>query len=68
MLEKELIQAALQQGLLPALFVILLFYVLKTGGEREKRLIDCIDRLSKKFEVVDDIREGVDRIERRLGG
>ena len=63
-----MIRGALGNGLWAALFVYLLYYVLKTSGEREKRLIDCIDRLSKQFAVVDDIKDGVNRIERRLEG
>ncbi len=65
-METEIIKAATAQGLWAVLFVVLLFYVLKTSGEREKRLIDCVDRLSKQFEVVDDIKDGVNRIEQRL--
>lgn len=65
-MESEIIKAALSNGLWAALFVYLLYYVLKTSGEREKRLIDCIDRLSRRFEIVDDIKDGVDRIERRM--
>lgn len=65
-MESEIIKAACQNGLWAVLFVYLLYYVLKTSGEREKRLIDCIDRLSRRFEIVDDIKDGVDRIERRM--
>lgn len=67
-METEIIKSALSNGLWATLFVVLLFYVLRTSGEREKRLIDCVDRLSKQFEVVDDIKDGVGRIERRLDG
>jgi hypothetical protein len=66
--ESEIIKAALGNGLWAALFVYMLYYVLKTSGEREKRLIDCLDRLEKRCEIVNVIKDGVDRIERRLGG
>ncbi len=64
-METELIKTALGNGLWAALFVYMLYYVLRTSGEREKRLIDCLNRLAAQFE---DIRKGVDRIERKLGG
>lgn len=67
-MEAEVIKTALGNGLWATLFVVLLFYVLRTSGEREKRLIDCVDRLSKQFEVIDDIKDGVNRIERKLDG
>lgn len=65
-MESEILKFAMTQGLWAVLFVVLLFYVLRTSGEREKRLIDCVDRLSKQFKVVDDIKDGVGRIERKL--
>jgi len=65
-MESEIIKAAMAQGLWAVLFVILLFYVLRTSGEREKRLIDALDKLSEKFGVLEDVKSGVERIERRL--
>lgn len=67
-MEETIIKTALSNGLWAALFVYLLYYVLRTSGEREKRLIDCLDRLAEKFNVVDNIQDGVTRIERRLDG
>jgi len=65
-MESEIVKAAMAQGLWAVLFVILLFYVLRTSGEREKRLIDALDKLSEKFGVLEDVKSGVERIERRL--
>lgn len=65
-MDQEIIRVALGQSLWAALFVTLLFYVLRTSGEREKRLIDALDKLSEKFGVLEDVKSGVERIERRL--
>ncbi len=65
-MEQEIVRTALGQSLWAALFVALLFYVLRTSGEREKRLIDALDKLSEKFGVLEDVKSGVERIERRL--
>jgi len=65
-MESEIIKAAMAQGLWAVLFVVMLFYVLRTSGEREKRLIDALDKLSEKFGVLEDVKSGVERIERRL--
>lgn len=65
-MEAELIRAALGNGLWAGLFVALLFYVLRTSGEREKRLIDALDKLAERLEVVEDVKNGIDRIERKV--
>jgi Protein of unknown function (DUF2762). len=64
--EGELIRAALGNGLWAALFVFMLIYVLRTSGEREKRLIDALEKLSERFGILEDVKEGVARIERRI--
>lgn len=64
---EQLVSAALEsQGLWAALFIILLAYVLKTTGDRESRLISALDKLSEQLEVVRDVKDGVDRIERKI--
>ena len=65
-MEQEVIRTALGNGLWATLFVVLLLYVLRTSGEREKRLIDALDNLAERFGVLEDVRSGVERIERRL--
>lgn len=62
----ELMQAAIGQGLGYALFVLLLLYVLKTTGEREKRYQNLLDTLAEKFNVVEDIKEDVKEIKNKI--
>lgn len=62
-MENEIVKLAMGQGLWAVLFVAMLFYVLKTSGEREKKLTDTLEILAKKFDVVEDIQKGVSRIE-----
>lgn len=66
-MEAELFKSAIGNGIWAALFVYLLWYVLKTTGEREKRLIACIDKLADQFGIVDHIKAGVDRLEQKIG-
>lgn len=73
-METKVIEGAFAQGLWAVLFCVLLFYVLRTSGEREKRLIDCVDKLSSQCEIIkvikDDmtnVKDGVTRIEQKLG-
>ena len=40
------------QGPWAFLFVILLFYVLKENAKREERLINCLDELSTKYDII----------------
>lgn len=65
-METEIIRAALGQGLGYALFVLLLLYVLKTSGEREKRYQATIDKLADKFGVVEDIKSDVEEIKQKI--
>src|SRR5690554_5440654 len=58
-MESTILDLASQQGVWAALFVFLLIYVLKTSGDREKKLIEALDNLK-------DVKEGVDRIEERI--
>ena len=62
----ELIQAGLSQGLGYGLFVMLLLYVLKTTGDREKSYQATIDKLADKFGVVENIQEDVKDIKIKL--
>lgn len=65
-MEQEIIKAALGNGLWAALFVVMLFYVLRTSGEREKKLTEALNKLAEQFGVLEDVKDGVSRIERRL--
>jgi len=65
-MESEIVKAAMAQGLWAVLFVVMLFYVLKTSGEREKKLTDTLDKLAERYGLLADVKESVLRIERRL--
>ncbi|WP_241422971.1 BhlA/UviB family holin-like peptide [Candidatus Contubernalis alkaliaceticus] len=65
--ESKIVDLAISQGIWAVLFVALFFYVLKTGGERERRLIEIIDCLRKDLSIVNDIKKGVSRIEKKIG-
>jgi hypothetical protein len=70
---EEILKAALQQGLGYGLFVFLLLYVLKTTGEREKNYQitigknqDIIQDLSKRLDIVEDIKEDVKDLKNKI--
>jgi len=65
-MEETIIKLAVQYGVFAVLFVWLLFYVLKTSNEREKRLTDCLEEISKRIEKIDVIGECVQRIEKKI--
>jgi len=58
-MEQEIIKFALSNGIFAALFVWLLFYVLRENSKREAELRATIDRLAEKFEILKDIEEGL---------
>lgn len=58
----ELVRAGLQQGLGYGLFVLLLLYVLKTTGEREKRYQALLDKLSERFKIIENVQDDVKEI------
>lgn len=69
----ELLKSAIKQGLGYGLFVFLLLYVLKTTGEREKNYQitieknqDIIQDLTKKFDIVEDIKEDIKDIKNKI--
>ncbi|NMM62377.1 hypothetical protein HBE96_06680 [Clostridium sp. P21] len=69
-MENEVFKLALQQGLWAALFVALLFFVLKENSKREEKYQDIISKLTDKFECIEkglngikeDIKEVKDKI------
>lgn len=63
---EELISTALRQGLGYGLFVFLLLYVLKTTGEREKRYQDLLDKLTTKFNIVENVQDDVKEIKNHI--
>lgn len=58
-MEQEIIKFALSNGIFAALFVWLLFYVLKENSKREAELRATIDSLAEKFDLLKDIEEGL---------
>lgn len=69
----ELLKSAIQQGLGYGLFVFLLLYVLKTTGEREKNYQitigknqDIIQDLTKKLDIVEDVKEDIKDIKNKI--
>lgn len=63
-MEAEVFKIFLTQGPFALLFVWLLFYVMKTNSEREKRLHGLLEKFSEKYDVViDELRH----IKNRMG-
>jgi hypothetical protein len=72
-MENELVRLAASQGLFAALFVALLFYVLKENAKREERLQSIIHELADGLEVLKDIescikclKEGFEEIKDKM--
>ncbi|MGM0836057.1 MAG: BhlA/UviB family holin-like peptide [Bacillota bacterium] len=62
-MEAEVFKIFLTQGPFALLFVWLLFYVMKTNSEREKRLHGLLEKFSEKYDVViDELRHIKNRI------
>lgn len=61
-MEQTIISSAATQGLWALLFVMLLFYVLRTNEKRELRLQDIINKLTDKFDILQDVKNDVDDI------
>lgn len=62
----ELLTTALSQGLGYGLFVFLLIYVLKTTGDREKRYQDLLDKLTSKFNIIENVQDDVKEIKTHI--
>ena len=65
-MESEILKMVISQGIFAALFVYLLFYVLRASDKREDRLILTLEKLAKKLNVVDDIKENLCRVEKKI--
>ncbi len=63
---EEILKLAIGQGLWATLFVVLLFYVLRTNEKREKQLRCIIDKLTDKLGVLDNIEKSVEEIKKDL--
>jgi len=49
-------------GAFAVLFGFLLWYVLKTNGEREERYLNTIDKLADKLKIIGDVKEDTSSI------
>ncbi|KNF06946.1 protein of unknown function DUF2762 [Gottschalkia purinilytica] len=65
-MEQEIIKIALSQGLWAVLFVFMLFYVLRENSKREANYQDIIKELSEKFNIVEDVKEDVREIKKKI--
>ncbi|KNF07841.1 protein of unknown function DUF2762 [Gottschalkia purinilytica] len=65
-MEQEIIKVALSQGLWAVLFVVMLFYVLRENSKRETNYQDIIKELSEKFNIVEDVKEDVREIKKKI--
>jgi hypothetical protein len=57
-MEETIVKTLIQQGPFAALFVWLLFYVMKANRERENRLQDLLDKFSEKYDgIINELRD-----------
>ncbi len=74
-MEQEMMKYMISQGAFALLFCYLLYFVLKTSKEREEKMQSTIDKnqevigdLARKFDVLEDVKKSVDKIENKLEG
>lgn len=67
-MEQALVTAVEGQGIWTILAVFLLVYVLRTSGARELKLQNLIDKLTEKFNIVEDVKSDVEEIKDKLDG
>ena len=65
-MEQVLTTAIEGQGIWTVCAVCLVIYVLKTSGEREAKLHSLIDKLTEKFNLVEDVKQDVEDIKSKL--
>lgn len=66
--EQELIKYTATQGVFAALFVYLLFYVLKTNSKREENYQGIIQDLSTKFNIIENIQDDIKEVKECVRG
>lgn len=67
-MENILVGALEGQGIWTICAVCLTVYVLKTTGEREEKLQSLINKLTEKFNIVEEVKEDVEAIKSKLDG
>ncbi|WP_050353777.1 BhlA/UviB family holin-like peptide [Gottschalkia purinilytica] len=65
-MEQQIIKIALSQGIWAVLFVFMLFYVLKENSNRENNYQEIIKELSDKFNIIEDVKEDVREIKKKI--
>ena len=56
---EEILSLAMNHGLMSALFIGLMIYVLKDCSRREKKNTEIIEKLAEKFKVLEDIQRDI---------
>lgn len=65
-MEHEVVKYLITQGAFAALFVYLLFYVLKENSEREEKYQQIIEELSKNLSRIEEVDKNVKDIKELL--
>ncbi|SMC26830.1 BhlA holin family protein [Clostridium acidisoli DSM 12555] len=72
-MENEVFKMAMQQGMWAALFVVLLFYILKKqeqrdkmAEEREKKYQEIINKLTEKFSILEDVKKDIEEVKAKI--
>ena len=58
----ELIKSIVSYGVFAMLFVFLFFYQLKDSAKREESYRETIEALANSLQVLDDVKEQVERL------
>ena len=65
-MENEVIKMVASYGIFAILFVYLLFYVLKENSKREGKYQEIIADLTQRLNIIDDVKNSVDKIKEKL--
>ena len=65
-MENELFRYVITQGIFCVLFVYLLLYVLKENSTRECNYQSLLNKLTEKFNIVEDVKRDVEDIKNKL--
>lgn len=72
-MENEIFKMAVNQGIWAALFIVLLFYILKKQEERDKKAEeregkyqDIISKLTDKFNILEDVKKDVAEVKEKI--
>lgn len=65
-MENEVMRYMITQGAFAALFIYLLFYVLKENSSREAKYQEIIQNLTDHFSVIEDVKSDVKEIKNKI--